>query len=66
MLWRRLSDEQTSPSMEELVKNGPAILQYLPPTMIDDMSQLSTTGRTATSFFTQGVELIIAGAEKTM
>jgi TetR/AcrR family tetracycline transcriptional repressor len=64
--WASVIEEQTSPPMEELIKNGPAILQYLPPTMIADLSRLTATGRTATDFFTQGAELIIAGAEKTI
>jgi TetR/AcrR family tetracycline transcriptional repressor len=64
--WASVIEEQTSPPLEDLMKNGPAILQYLPLTMITDLSRLSTTGRTASTFFTQGVELIIAGAEKTL
>jgi len=64
--WASVIEEQTSPPMEELVKNGPAIVQYLPPAMITDLSRLITTTRTATYFFTQGVQLIIAGAEKTI
>jgi TetR/AcrR family transcriptional regulator, tetracycline repressor protein len=64
--WASVIEEQTSPSMEELVKHGPAIFQYLSPTMIADISRLTTTGRTAADFFTLGVQLIIAGAEKTL
>jgi TetR/AcrR family tetracycline transcriptional repressor len=64
--WASVIEEQTSPPMEELIKNGPAIVQYLPPTMIADLSRLITTTATTTDFFTQGVQLIIAGAEKTM
>jgi hypothetical protein len=34
--WASVIEEPTPLSMEELVKNGPAILQYLPPIMIAD------------------------------
>jgi TetR/AcrR family transcriptional regulator, tetracycline repressor protein len=64
--WASVIEEQTSPPIEELVRNGPAIFQYLSPAMIADVSRLTAPEKTAVSFFTQGVELIISGAEKTL
>jgi hypothetical protein len=62
--WASVIEEQTSPPVEEIVEKGPAMLQYLPATMKQGLFQLNKPGRTATSFFNQGLEIIIAGAEK--
>jgi TetR/AcrR family tetracycline transcriptional repressor len=63
--WASVIEEQTSPPLEELLKKGPAILQYLSPTMLHELSSLSASGKTATDFYNQGLGLIIAGVEKT-
>jgi TetR/AcrR family tetracycline transcriptional repressor len=63
--WASVIEEQTSPPLEEVVKKGPAILQYLPATMVQELSDLDTPGRSAQRFFNQGLHIIIAGAEKT-
>jgi TetR/AcrR family tetracycline transcriptional repressor len=61
--WASVIEEQTSPPVEELVKKGPALLQYLSAAMVQELSRLNRPGRTATSFFDQGLGLIIAGVE---
>ncbi|GHO99620.1 TetR family transcriptional regulator [Reticulibacter mediterranei] len=64
--WASVIEEQTSPPMEEIVRKGPAIQQYLSEAMLQELSQLNRRPeRTTTSFFNQGLQLIIAGAEKT-
>ena len=62
--WASVIEEQTSPPIEEIIQKGPAIQQYLPAAMVQELSSLSASGRTAASFFNQGLELIIAGVEK--
>ena len=57
-------EEQTSPPMEEVVKKGLAMQQYLSASLVQELSHLRKPGRTAKSFFNQGLEIIIAGAEK--
>lgn len=64
--WAAVIEEQTAPPLEEIVKKGPAIQQYLSAAMLQKLSRLNRPGRTATSFFDQGLELIIAGVDKTM
>jgi AcrR family transcriptional regulator len=64
--WASVIEEQTSPPMEVIVEKGPAIQHYLPATMIQELSELKPYGRSTTSFFNKGLELIIAGAEKTL
>jgi len=64
--WAFVIEEQTSPPMEENAQKGPAIQQYLPATMLQELSDLKPFGRSTTSFYNQGLELIIAGAEKTL
>jgi TetR/AcrR family tetracycline transcriptional repressor len=64
--WASVIEEQTSPPMEEFAKRGPAIQEYLPATLRKEMSDLKPFERSATSFFNQGLELIIGGAEKTL
>lgn len=63
--WASVIEEQTSPPLEEIVKKGPSIQEYLPATMLQELAQLNKRPeRTVTSFFNQGLQLIIAGAEK--
>lgn len=62
--WASVIEEQTSPPLEELAEKGPAIQQYLPAAMVQELSHFNQPVRTATSFFNQGLQLIIAGAEK--
>jgi TetR/AcrR family tetracycline transcriptional repressor len=64
--WASVIEEQTSPPMEEMAQKGPAILQYLSAEMIQKLSSLNASGRTATDFFNQGLQMILAGAEKTL
>lgn len=64
--WASVIEEQTSPPMEEMAQKGPAILQYLSAEMIQELSSLNASGRTATDFFNQGLQMILAGAEKTL
>jgi TetR/AcrR family tetracycline transcriptional repressor len=63
--WASVIEEQTSPPMEEIAKKGPSIQQYLSATMLQELSQLnSRPARTMASYFNQGLQMIIAGAEK--
>jgi TetR/AcrR family transcriptional regulator, tetracycline repressor protein len=62
--WASVIEEQTSPPLEEIVQKGPALQQYLSVAMIQELSRLNGPGRTAISFFDQGLRLIIAGADK--
>lgn len=62
--WASVVEEQTSPPIEEIAKRGPAIMLYLSPTLLQELSNISIAGKNATTFFNQGLQLIIAGAEK--
>jgi TetR/AcrR family transcriptional regulator, tetracycline repressor protein len=62
--WASVIEEQTSPSVEEAIKKGPAMQQYLSAPMVKELSQNRKPNITAKSFFNQGLEIIIAGAEK--
>lgn len=62
--WASVIEEQTSPPIEEIARKGLAIQQYLPPGMLQELSGLSASGKTATDFYNQGLGLIIAGAER--
>lgn len=64
--WASVIEEQTSPSIEEVTEKGPAILQYLSAEMIQKLSGFNTSGRTVTDFFNQRLQMILAGAEKTL
>ena len=61
--WASVIEEQTSPTLEEMVKKGPAIQQYMSEAMIRELSGLMNPGKTSVDFFNQGLELIISGAE---
>jgi TetR/AcrR family transcriptional regulator, tetracycline repressor protein len=63
--WASVIEEQTSPPIEEIVKKGPAVQQYLSAALFQELSHLNTPDRTPTSFFNQGLQIILAGAEKT-
>jgi TetR/AcrR family tetracycline transcriptional repressor len=63
--WAAVIEEQTSPPLEEVVQKGPALQQYLSAAMVEELSRLNKPGRTAISFFDQGLGLIITGADKT-
>jgi hypothetical protein len=39
-------------------------MPYLSAAMLQEMSHLNTPERTATSFFNQGLQIILAGVEK--
>jgi TetR/AcrR family tetracycline transcriptional repressor len=62
--WASVIEEQTSLPIEEMAERGAAIQQYLPETMVQELSNLIVSGKTATDYFDQGLALIIAGAEK--
>ena len=62
--WGSVIEEQTSPPLEEIARQGPALQQYLPETVLKELSGLSISGKTTADYFNQGLALIIAGAEK--
>lgn len=64
--WAFVIEEQTSPPREEIAQKGPAIQEYLTATVLQELSDLNPYDRSTTSFYNQGLGLLIAGAEKTL